>query len=340
MALISYSADSCIRNAYYHNQCSKCVTTCQEDVFSVVQNRIKFDSKLCTYCSACLGTCPTEAIQIEGLEPNKLALEFKFSKNDELNCENKTKCLSMFDAEHFAIMGLEREKLICDLSKCSDCEIGHLQDDIQERIHTANILLNEIDKDKLIEIITVEKEDLNKNSLFGNMFEKVSEKINIPDSESYKIDRMLNRNGLKKMLPTKHKILMEVLKDIEFESISPFFVGSQNISEQCTNCKDCIQFCPTEALFHSTDMLSIYINSAKCINCGICQDICKVDAISDVEKINLIDLVRPRKLISFSMSVCSECKTPYIQRGDETICDRCSDFVNNFSSMLSLARDI
>jgi len=343
LALITYSADSCIRNAYYYNQCSNCVTTCQENVFSVVQNRIKFDANLCTYCSACLGVCPTEAIKMDIFEPNRFSLEFKFSKEDKLDCKDKTRCLSSFDSQHFSVMLLERENLVCDLSQCSECDIGSLKG-IEAKIDEANNLLDKVSENKKIEKVLEieEKETLGKRELFGKIFEKATEKVSIPDSENARIERLLNRNGLKKMLPTKHKILIEALKDFEFETIKPQapLINSQNISDKCTNCKDCIQFCPTEALFHSTDMLSIYINSAKCISCGICQDICKVDAVSDVESINIIDFMRPRKLVSFSMSVCGECKTPYIQRGDETICSRCFDFVENFSSMLSLARDL
>ena len=348
MNLISYSADNCIRNAYYHNSCSNCVDICPENLFEVFQNRIKFDANLCTYCSACLGVCPTEAITIESFDPNRFTLEFKFYKDDKLDCKNMTRCLSAFDTNHFTAMLLERESLKCDLSLCSECDMGNLKTSIKDRISDSNLFLENLKSSKRIEIIEDKVEETSsKRELFNKIIGKTADKILIPDSEKERINKIIFKDSnIKRMLPTKQRIFIETLRaSDEFEKIEKLpaldsLVNSKDFDKICTNCGDCIQFCPTEALFYSSDMLSIYVSASKCIGCGICQDICKVDAILKSEEINIIDFLRPKQLLSFSMDTCIECKTSFIKRGDEVICERCIDFTANFSSMLSLARDL
>jgi len=348
LSLISYKADSCIRNAYFHNSCSDCIDICPENLFSIVQNRIKFESELCTYCSACLGICPTEAIEIENFDPNRIALEFQFSKDDKLNCKNMTQCLSSFSSEHFTTMAFNRDSLKLDLSLCSDCKIGELEQSIRDRVENSNRFLESVKSKKIVQIIDEKvKKKIGKRELFSKFIGKATDKILIPDSEKDRIEKALFKGrDIKKMHPTKQRILVDTLKySSEFEQIETVpalnsLVNSKEFDKSCTNCGDCIQFCPTDALFYSSDMLSIFINSAKCIGCEICHEICKVDAISKSESLNIVDFLRPKELISFSMETCTECKTPFIKRDDEVICERCIDFTTNFSSMLSLARDI
>ena len=348
MNLISYTADSCIRNAYYHNSCSKCVETCPENLFEIFQNKIKFEASLCTYCNACLGVCPTEAILTESFDPNRFSLEFQFIEDDKLDCKNMTQCLSGFDTNHFSTMILNRDSLKCDLSLCSECKIGNLENSIRDRISDTNIFLENLESSKRVEIIEekVEKKS-GKRDLFNKILGKATDKILIPDSEKVRIEKLLFKDrNIKRMLPTKQRVLIEILRNSpEFEKVEKItsldsLVNSKDFDKKCTNCGDCIQFCPTEALFYSSDMLSIYVSASKCIGCEICHDICKVDAILKSEEIDILDFLRPKHLISFTMETCTECKTPFIKRADEVICERCIDFTTNFSSMLSLARDL
>ena len=348
MSLISYNADSCIRNAYYHNSCSNCVDSCPENLFSLFQNRIKFDSSLCTYCSACLGSCPTEAIKIDLFDPNRFTLEFQFSKSDKLTCKNRTQCLSGFDSHHFTTMILNIDSLECDLSLCSECDIGEQKASIKTKISDANRVLKSLSSSKKIDILEEKVEEkISKREFFNKFVGKVNDVVVIPDIEKYKIDQLLSKDiNVKRMLPTKQRILIEAIKNskdfenVETVDLTDSFLHSKYFEEKCTNCGDCIQFCPTEALFHSSDKLSIYISANKCIGCNICHDICKIDAVQKGKSLEAIDLLRPKQLISFTMDSCTECKTPFIKRGDEVICERCIDFTTNFSSIFTLARDM
>ena len=49
----------------------------------------------------------------------------------------------------------------------------------------------------------------------------------------------------------------------------------------CDNAKECngIAVCPTGALFWDEKKKSIGIDNSKCVNCGKCEESCKVEAI-------------------------------------------------------------
>jgi energy-converting hydrogenase A subunit P len=329
--LIQYKSSNCIRNAYFHNSCSDCVSVCPESVFSIFQNKIKVEAEKCTGCSACVGACPTEALIVENVDPN---LEIAGKIEDIVSCDMKV-CLARFDSQHLIVSALKNEKFTIDLSKCGECEIGQFSETIEERVEKANIFLEQLEVSNRVSISKEKTENIEKNSkreLFKNIFKK---------GEEEKTKPIEKKRFTKNLYPLKQQILIDEVRKIENEfQLKNDLIRTQEISSSCTNCWDCVQFCPTEALFYSPDKLQIFIHSNLCISCGICNHICKVDAIKSSDEVSLLDLVKPKELIKFEMAVCPECKTPFIRRGDEEICDRCIDFVSNHSNIFTLARDI
>ena len=68
------------------------------------------------------------------------------------------------------------------------------------------------------------------------------------------------------------------------------------VTENCIKCKhtDCVEVCPVDCFYEGENML--VINPTECIDCGVCEPECPVDAIvsetflSDIEKIKWIDV--------------------------------------------------
>ena len=58
------------------------------------------------------------------------------------------------------------------------------------------------------------------------------------------------------------------------------------VNEKCIKCKltDCVEVCPVDCFYEGENML--VINPEECIDCGVCEPECPVDAIiSDTEDV-------------------------------------------------------
>ncbi len=66
------------------------------------------------------------------------------------------------------------------------------------------------------------------------------------------------------------------------------------VTEACIKCKytDCVEVCPVDCFYEGNNMLMI--NPDECIDCGVCEPECPVEAIKpeSEELVNLIELNR------------------------------------------------
>ena len=110
----------------------------------------------------------------------------------------------------------------------------------------------------------------------------------------------------------------------------------------CTNCGDCIQFCPTDAIFYTDDKVEILFQESKCIACKICNDICKVNSITDDDNLDLISLAfgRAKSLVKHNLVICKECKNPFSKKKEEVICQNCIAYIDEWKDIFTLAKDV
>jgi len=340
--LFEFNLLKCLRTDYYHNSCSECVDICPEDAFIFDRGKLRLDSNRCKNCSVCIGVCPTEALSVSFFDPNGYILSIKDEKIF-LSCKKDTPCLSVFSVQNFISLALRKNSVVCDLSFCSDCELNKnnsIYDPIIKRVDEANSFLEEIGVLKEVEIEN-EKRENPRRLLFKKMFNTTKELI----KEDIDIKVL---SDVKNRAPIKNIVLKNSIKK-EFQNIKNSivstnysFLSNKEISfELCTNCGDCVKFCPTEALFYSQDGRSIRFLSGKCIACGICNDVCKPKAITDKEDLDLIEYAfdREQELVLHTFEICSECKTPFPYKGGDKICQRCKEFVDQFSDIFKLAAD-
>lgn len=341
-------ATRCLRNEYFHNDCRLCIEICPKDALDVVRGKLKLDKDSCVECSGCIGSCPTEALEFSGFDPNNFTINYS-EKKELISCKSSTTCLGVFDSEHYIAMALRsKDDVRCDLSHCDECVLNidnNIKSAIESKIDIANRFLEQISQDVKI-VKEYEKQEDGKRALFKKGFTKIKEVIK--EEDSTEAITTLHHKQLDTKLPLKRIILKNSLKELEIteskldDGLGLWF-NKQIEFEACTNCGDCIQFCPTDALFATSDKQGIYFSQGKCIGCEICIDICKPKAIN--HKIDGLDLVnitydRSELLVHYDLVMCNECRTPYPYKGGEPICDRCKDFVANNSDMFALARDL
>jgi len=351
--LFSFTATRCLRNEYYHNDCRICIDVCPKGAFHIVRNKLTLFENECVECAGCIGSCPSEALEIESFDPNGYAASYQHIEEAPiLSCKVTTPCLGVFDVEHFSVMALRGERNVtCDMSHCSGCilnENGKLEETIRSKIGATNQFLETITSDYRIETIEIKEEQSERRALFRKGFEKVKESLS--EGSVAHISMTAAHHKLADMkMPLKRILLKNSLKEIvtglertEFGESSPLFFNKHISFEACTNCGDCTQFCPTDALFPTSDKQGIYFSQGKCIGCGICEDICKPKAITKKEGFDLVSIAyeRAEQMVHYEMVTCHECRCPYPYKGGDPICDRCTSFMKTNANMFTLARDL
>ncbi|MDD5717700.1 MAG: 4Fe-4S binding protein [Sulfuricurvum sp.] len=350
--LFNFTATRCLRNEYYHNDCRICIDLCPKGAFHIVRNKLTLFENECIGCAGCIGSCPTESLEIESFDPNGFAASYVNQSDTTLSCKVSTPCLGVFDTEHYAVMALRSQKNVaCDLSHCAGCvlnENGKLGDVIREKIDVANDFLTSIQTPYRIETIEMQEQQNERRALFRKGFEKIKESV-VNDSGA-EIAMTTAHHKLPDMkMPLKRILLKNSLKEViggvektDFAETSPLFFNKQIDFHSCTNCGECTQFCPTDALFPTSDKQGIFFSQGKCIGCSICEEICKPKAITKKVGFDLVSIAfdRAEQLVHYEMVMCHECRCPYPYKGGDPICDRCADYTKTFSNMFTLAKDM
>lgn len=351
--LFTFTATRCLRNEYFHNDCRICIDMCPKGAFNIVRNKLTLFENECVECAGCIGSCPTEALEIESFDPNGFAASYQYQKDLTLSCKVSTPCLGVFDVEHYAVMALRGEKSVtCDMSHCAGCVLNEntqLEKLIRTKIDTANEFLEKIQSSHRIETVEEKEEQSDRRALFRKGFEKMKESVIANESEAHIAMTTAHHKLPDMKMPLKRILLKNSLKEIvgdlemtEFGENSPLFFNKQIDFQACTNCGECTQFCPTDALFPTSDKQGIYFSQGKCIGCGICEDICKPKAISAKEGFDLVSIAydRAEQMVHYEMVTCHECRCPFPYKGGEPICDRCESYTKQFSNMFTMAKDL
>ncbi|MDH5464680.1 MAG: 4Fe-4S binding protein [Thiovulaceae bacterium] len=345
--LLSYKGDKCLRNDYARNACTICLDICPADALIIDRLKFVIDGDKCVACAGCLGGCPTESLTLENFDPNTFVLSFASLEKPELSCKQNTSCLAGFDAQHLVTMSLKSDnEPVCDLSHCATCDLNSeslLSDTIRQRIDQANIFMKELGLEKTVTTLEV-KEDAPKQrfGVFKKMYKSVDTVSQDQATAIYSGD-LTNHVPLKTVL--LKNALREHMRDIKnttLTSESHIFTRKEIDFDKCTNCHECVLFCPTKALISTDDKQGILFNGGDCIGCGICEDACKDDAIKSSSSFDLVNLVydRVEELVHYEMAKCHECKCAYPYKGGEQICDRCKGFTEEHEGLFTLARDL
>ena len=312
--------------------------------------RIAIDDK-CTNCSGCIGVCPTSVISNEDFNPIDFIINMDYEKDNTLSCKENSPCLNTFNIEEFISMGLLNKKIVCDLSHCENCDFNKnsiLSKSIEENINEANIFLNSCkSENKKFNInLDYEKKESKKPIKKFTFFEELKDDFK-PKEKKNEIDTMFDK---KSSIPL-HRQLLTYSLNKEISNFSSTSIDNQMFSfikrkeidfNSCTNCGDCVQFCPTKALTADDDKIAILFQESKCISCEICNDICKPKSFSDLDKLDLISLAfgRATKLIRHNLVICDECKTPFPQKKSEKKCFNCVNFIDEWKDLFTIEKDI
>lgn len=350
--LLSVDQLKCLRNDYAHNNCSICVDLCPERAINTDRRKLKIDESACTLCHGCIGVCPTEAIESQKFEPNfYIAKEIAFENNEikqkligeslKMSCKDLGACLAVFDESHIISLALKSQRKIeLDLSGCEPCDLnknGKLKTCIDTFILESINFLSEFAPKKVPSVIAVKKDE--RRNFFKTIFKRsanIAEEINEGE-----IERPKTKIPLKRIL-LKNAIKDAIEEENRFVAGNYGFAVTKEITKDCSNCKSCVEFCPTNALFYSNDFSKIYFQSGKCTDCSICNDICDPKAFVDgFEKdMSLFAFDKAKTAIELDMRPCRSCNMAFASKNGEDICPICDGYEKNFSDMFLTAEEL
>lgn len=331
----------CLRSEYFFNECDLCFSRCSHNALGLKKEKISLNNDLCTSCGDCIGICPTQALSLENFDVENFILKFINDKKDVIIEKIDIPSFGMLDIHHLITLLLRKQESITLEYDEDSKNIEYLQLLILE----ANLFVKNLGFD--YEIKKISHNDKVENKLRRNLFKSIlSSKKELQNKSS--IRSKINQN--EKETPAKLIILKNSLKLIsektdlsrlEIEDSS--FIFNKKIDyNSCTNCLDCITFCPTNSLFQNSAKDSIFYQAGKCIECHICSEICKEKAINKSQNVNLFDFTfdKAEQLVKFEYKTCGDCNSVFIYKSGDIICPRCKEYTDNYSSMFTLAKDI
>ena len=326
----SFDRLACLRNEYAKNDCRLCVEQCAQNAFVFEGGKLRLSPQACTQCGACIGVCPTNALFLYGFSLEK-AIALVASGETVFTCKDSLPCLGAFGVEEWISLLVDtKQNITCNLHACASCPInskGTVKARIKEEVEEANAFVGELGLDVSVAIDeNPTRKEPSRRAFFQRFIAPPTPAIHTPQAALFSL-----KKALKTSLQASH-----VMK-------KPFsFVHAKQIAQTCDNCKECVQFCPTNALSYNVDQTKILFQMGKCIGCHICEDICKKEAItSKEESYDIVHFVYDRAdvLIAHDLQVCLTCKCAFSYKGGVKVCERCRSFEEEHADMFTLASE-
>lgn len=339
--LFTLNSLMCLRNEYFFNECDLCFSRCDKNALGLQKEKIKLFENRCTECGDCIGICPTQALSLENFDIEEFILNFINTEKSTILEKVDIPSFGILDIHHLlAIVIRKKQNLYLEYDEaCKNLEyLKKIQSQANNFLQTISFKYK-VELKKHIDEIDIENKV--RRNLFKTIFEN---KKNLQKETSISNNLKIKTNeNISKLILLKNsfKSIIEEIDNTELSTDTGFLFNKQIDFNLCTNCLDCINFCPTNALFQNEKKDSIYFQTSKCIGCSICDDICKEKAISNKQNINLINFTfdKALKLVEFTYKTCQECNNVFIYKNGDIICPRCKDFRDNHSSMFTLAKD-
>ncbi|QOG11728.1 4Fe-4S binding protein [Arcobacter sp. FWKO B] len=331
----------CLRHDNSQNQCSKCINICDFDAIVVFKKKITLKSELCTNCGECIGSCPTESLSLESFDITNFVLEFVQKDTNTVTDGLDIPTLAMLDVHHIVSMIIRKKSNLefIATSQTKEKIIKYISD----KIDTANLFLEQIKSGYKAQLVVQStSSDIKKRGLLKNIF-------SITKDIKQDINASTHLKKAQKFVPPKVTLFKNSLKliadELEVDTINTVkgLIANKKIDFQtCTNCGECAHFCPTQALFRTSDNDGIYFQSGKCIGCGVCKMVCEPNAITSPSTVELNRFMFDQAdlLVQYEYRPCVECKTAFAYKGTSDLCDRCGTYKNDFEDMFTMAKDI
>lgn len=264
-------------------------------------------------------------------------------------------CLGVFSGTGMASAALEREKDVhLYTGACSACGEADA-DAIENNIFSANRILaligapwriyaeGEFDPESTVAAIRrLEEREREKNALSRRGFFNILRSRAVETAATVVSEDKLAENRERdsiapgwnrvKKIPEERSRLLRLIRD--FDSGSPVVLEEKGlpfyslaVSDKCTLCDACHDFCPTGAVQKYEEGLEtgLKFDISRCIRCAECEKICPEGAITRGDYIDGRDVKNSSvvSLVSRELRECAGCEMKFLPDANESKCRRC-----------------
>jgi energy-converting hydrogenase A subunit P len=347
--MLGLNAGSCVRSLSVDSECNRCEVVCPTQAIVVGENRlpsINFSS--CVTCGACVGICPSEALNLDEFNTTDFFLDFVESQESLISCRKNVPCISALSVEHLISIAVLKKELTLDIGHCQSCEIASTcYKQILQNHEEAAYLLEAMENDALLKLEKIsyvdEGENVDRRDFLNTLNLKSVAKVKhsfeseVKKASDELVEHTLQKEDIvllkKKVIPNRRKIFFTAIKRVEkpsqfhiVDAKEVTFTSQKMMNEElCTACQMCYRVCPTGALTSNGKNSKIDFDPFLCIKCQICHDVCLPDALTLSGSYDIKEFFEPemQNLITFTMRRCDECNVAFSTNGDEKLCNRC-----------------
>lgn len=283
--IIGCDSTVCQYSARLRTGCNVCLTACHHGAVIQGADGVQIDHRVCVECGACLGSCPTGALQYKRFSDAAFVEYFRtfslppgttvvLGEEEELHkywwqsgdkrhehvffMEYPT--INALHAMHFLLLYAMGAKQILLL--------GQESSSLKSQIDLSNTLLQSLFKQE--QVIR-----LSKRSELNSIFDEHGN----AESLTHYYHDFSYANRRQKTIDLVQ--FLRAQSDVEPAGIATKYFGEIICDEErCTQCLACVNECRMEALVADSDSYSLKHTSVRCVQCGLCVTVCPEEALT------------------------------------------------------------
>lgn len=282
---------SCVRDVSPFSTCDICIKNCLENALEIKNRKVNINRN-CNSCGDCIPSCPVNAI--EGIAKKIEIVGDILLFIDHTN-------ISLKELLYYYHKGIRK--------------IGIIDKDLNPSWKAA---LDEINK------VLTEMDNL-KIEITKDIKYSEAEEMEISRRELFSFFKKESKSFITKLTPATWRFNH---KDYSLEKMYPEwqFYSIEINKKKCNLCQACFKLCPTKVFVAEDEQITI--NAVHCVDCKLCEDVCKEKAIHINSKI-----IRTESNVNIVFQkTCRNCESKFLSWNEEDdkcfICDHISGFLH------------